>query len=447
MAGLLVLVWFVPIFAQTEVLPRLYISRFRVSTGGQYFELFNSGENPVDMSKIQLAYYNNYDLSKATSSKLVSLNGELAAGGHYLVNDSSITLCYQTTVASASLSFSSTAGMVQLIYLDQAEIGGTFTSQVLDSVAWSKSQVSQTASVQKLPTHNSDSFLIRQGDYNEQIWEERWPSADDPCQYESVKESVDEIEEFYFTMGSLPPVRYVAASTKSNTLINRNPGKSAPIINEILPNPASPQTDAEDEFIELYNPNDSKFDLTGFKLAFGSTNPRKYTFPEGTIIEPKQYKVFTSGDTSISLSNTKAQVWLLDPNEKIIGTSQPYEKAKDGQAWVLNSGKWMWTLQPTPGKMNAIAQAIDTSTKGKTTAATLGISTTGSSSTGSPSGGTTANELDDAAPLHPAVLAIVGFGALAYTLYEYRQDLSNQIFRTRRYLRRRQTLRKQVQRR
>lgn len=173
LAVLLVLVWFVPIFAQTEVLPRLYISRFRVSTGGQYFELFNSGENPVDMSKIQLAYYNNYDLSKATSSKLVSLNGELAAGGHYLVNDSSITLCYQATVASASLSFSSTAGMVQLIYLDQAEIGGTFTSQVLDSVAWSKSQVSQTASVQKLPTHNSDSFLIRQGDYNEQIWEER----------------------------------------------------------------------------------------------------------------------------------------------------------------------------------------------------------------------------------------------------------------------------------
>lgn len=445
-ASLLALAPLVPAFAEGSPVPQLHVHRFHVTSGSQYFELSNRADEPIDMSKVQLAYYNNYDISKATSSKLVSLSGEVLPNGRYLINDSSVTLCYQTTVASANLGFSTAAGMVQLIYLSQTEVGGAFTSTVLDTVAWSKAAAAEPTDVQKLPATKPASFLERQDDYLEQEWVERWPSANDPCQYESSAGPADEPEDvFLFLGGALPPVRYVAAVSESTGPINRNVGKSAPIVNELLPNPASPQTDADDEFIELYNPNDSTFDLTGFKLAFGSTNPKKYTFPEGTVLQPKEFKAFTSGDTSISLSNTQAQVWLLDPNEQVIGQSEPYQNAKDGQAWALNQGKWMWTLQPTKDAMNAIALPVVSSEKGKTTAATLGISSTGSTSAGAPSADTAqAGELDDAAPLHPGVLAGVGAAAVAYSLYEYRQDLSNRIFQLRRYLRNRQALRGKV---
>jgi hypothetical protein len=445
LTSMLVIAPFASVSSQVPPAPQLYISRFKVSSGSQYIEIHNLGDEPVDMSKVQLVYYNNYDISKATSSKLVSLSGELARNGYYLVNDSSLTLCYQMTVASASLDFSSTAGMTQLIYLSQSEIGGQFISQELDSAAWSKSAVAEPTDVQKLPTTKPDSFLERQGNHFDQVWAERWPSAADPCQFESSLGEVKSDDTYTFMTGELPPVRYVAAVSENDGVVNRNVGKAAPIINEVLPNPASPQTDADDEFIEIYNPNDTTFDLTGFKLAFGSTNPRKYTIPEGTVINAKEFKTFNSGETSISLSNSLGQIWLLDPNEKIIGTSEPYKDAKDGQVWVLNSGKWLWSLQPTPGSMNAIALAIESSEKGKTAAATLGINSTGSTSSGTPADTTQDKaKLDDAAPLHPGVLAVVGSGALAYTLYEYRHDMSNQLFRTRRYLRNRQTLRKQV---
>lgn len=422
--------------------PELHINRFQISTDGQFIELVNRGE-AVDMSKVQLVYYNNYDLTEATSSKLVSLTGELGPDGYYLVNDSAQMLCYQTTVASASLNFSTSSGLVQVIYLDQKTPGGPFVSQVLDTIAWTKSDVVEPTDVQKLPKTKDTSFLQRVSDYPAQDWEERWPSEADPCVFESSAGDT-EVEEvvFLFGAGQNPPVRYVSAvSEKSDQLVNRNKGKAAPIINELLPNPASPQTDAEDEFVELYNPNSTSFDLTDFKLAFGSSSPRRYTFPEGTVLQPKEFKTFTSGDTSISLSNTKAQVWLLDPNEKVIGQSDPYSEAANGQAWVLNNGKWMWTLQPTPGAVNAIALAVTATEKGKTTAATLGISSTGSTSSGQPTSGSNPSKLDDAAPIHGGVLAVIGLGAVAYTLYEYRHDMSNKLFQLRRYLRHRQTTR------
>src|SRR5690606_12301847 len=97
---------------------------------------------------------------------------------------------------------------------------------------------------------------------------------------------------------------------------------------------------------------------------------------------PKEVKAFTSGDTSISLSNTEAQVWLLDPNEKVVSQSEPYSKAKDGQAWALNNGAWTWSSQPTPNEMNAMTPGGGSDSKSKTAAAVLGISTNDSGTAG-----------------------------------------------------------------
>lgn len=436
------------------------ISRFKVVSGDQFIELKNNTDAPLPVTDIQLVYYNNYDLSAATTSKIITLSGEIPAGGYYLVTDGTQLLCYQSAVASASLGFATGSGQVQVMRWQQSP-GEPFGFKVLDAASWyrksSASSPNPPAGVVLFQNanQNPDEFALR--DWKDELGEElartpgggRWQTARalEGCSYEVATGTQEELadERFTFLTGALPPVRYAAAVGEHEGVVNRNVGKSAPIINEILPNPASPQTDADDEFIELYNPNDSVFDLSGFKLAFGSTNPKKYTFPEGTLLQPKEFKAFTSGDTSISLSNTQAQIWLLDPNEQVIGQSEPYQKAKDGQAWAMNSGKWLWTLQPTPGAMNAIALPVNASEKDKAAAAALGITTAGSTNSGEPSSGDSqAGKLDDAAPLHPGVLAAVGSGALAYMVYEYRTDLSNRIFQLRRYLRNRQALRKQV---
>ena len=420
----------------------LDLTKVRISTAGQFLELKNTGLNAMDMSRVQIAYYNNYDLSKATSSKLISLSGQLAPNEYYMVNDSAVTLCYQTTVASASLGFSTTSGMLQIIYLEQSEVGGQFSSRVLDSFAWSKSAVANNNNVVQLPSSKPNSFLQD----NEGTWVETWPSASNPCQYETGVGAVDEQGEsgdYVFLGSTLPPVRRVATTTSSSSnKVNRNIGKMAPVINEILPNPASPQTDADDEFIELYNPNDSNFDLTGFKLAFGSKNPKKYTFPEGTVLSSKQFKAFTSGETSISLSNTEAQVWLLDPNDKVITQSEPYTKAKDGQSWSLDSGKWVWTSVPTPNEINVLS-STGSNTKAKQVATVLGISSTkgGAGEAGSDSA---PHKLADKMPVNSVVLAVVGLTAIGYALYEYRYDISNKIYELRRYLKNRREIRRQV---
>lgn len=456
MASLLTLLLFVPVKAQPVDSPAVVINRFKVISGDQYVELKNISDAPVDMSNVRLIYYNKYDLSEASSSKLISMTGELPAGGYYLLNDSTQLMCYQSMVASASLSFATGSGRIQLMQLTPTgDVASPLEFMMLDEAGWDRGKDPLPGAVNFPATSQDKVFALRDwGDEVPSTGGGQWllPSAGEPCVYQLADEPIElKDDKFAFATGKMPPVRHVAAASTSSAKINRNKGKAAPIINELLPNPASPQTDADNEFIELYNPNDSTFDLSGFKLAFGSTSPKRFTFPEGTMMKPKEFKAFNSGDTSISLSNTKAQVWLLDPKEAIIGTTKPYQKAKDGQAWTLDNGKWVWSLQPTPGKANVVALPI-TASSGESARAVLGISdetgVSGSGSGGSEAGsGGSAGTLADKTPLHPVVLAVVAAGAVAYAVYEYRQDLSNKLFELRRNNAHRRALRQKVPRR
>lgn len=435
-------------YAQDAAVQDVIINRFKVISGNQYVELKNNTDEPVDVSNLQLVYYNNFDLANATSSKIITLSGQIPAGGYYLLADGTQSLCYQSVVASASLGFATGSGQMQLMRWEQVA-GRPFGFTTVDAASWYRKS---SASAPNPPegvvlfgnaSQNPNEFAYRDAN---SLWRVAKTLAGD-CSYE-VEDEVEQVEDpvFAFLSGELPPVRHVAAASIGTVKANRNIGKAAPIINEMLPNPASPQTDADDEFIELYNPNDNVFDLSGFKLAFGSVNPRRYTFPEGTVLQPKEFKIFTSGDTSISLSNTAAQVWLLDPNEQIIGQSESYSKAKDGQAWALDStaGTWVWTLRPTPGAMNELTGMPDPSGKSSSTKAVLGISTSNSGGGTGTDSSATAGTLADKTPLHPAVLAVVGMGALAYAVYEYRHDISNRLFQLRQNRSARRALRPKV---
>jgi hypothetical protein len=210
-------------------------------------------------------------------------------------------------------------------------------------------------------------------------------------------------------------------------------GLATPQLSEILPNPAPPQTDADDEFVELYNSNSKPFDLSGFILQVGLTTTHKYTFPAGTILQPQQFAAFYSSETDLSLSNTSGQVQLLDPAGNSLEQSDVYGTAKDGYAWILANGKWQWTTTSTPAAKNVVtsppgAKSSSTSSSGKSNvlAAKTSGSSGGSSSFSSPT-------QSSSSPVHPAILAGIGSAAVLYALYEYRHDLANTLYRFRRY--------------
>src|SRR5581483_1701589 len=203
---------------------------------------------------------------------------------------------------------------------------------------------------------------------------------------------------------SVPNIVGVAGAGSNGNLPSDDVGLKAPQLSEILPNPAAPKTDDNDEFIELYNPNAAPFDLGGFTLQVGLTTTHKYTFPDNTFLQPQQFGVFYSSDTNLSLSNNSGQVELLDPAGTVLQQSDVYSTAKDNYAWVYANGKWQWTPQPTPGAKNVVnspagskKSSAASNSKNGAVAAHVG-SSSGSSSGGAPAA---------AAPskLHPGVLA------------------------------------------
>ncbi|MDB5168939.1 MAG: hypothetical protein JWO41_295 [Candidatus Saccharibacteria bacterium] len=432
--------------------PQIVINQFKMtSSNGQFFMLYNTTSGPLDMSKFELEYFNNFDIAKSTSSKFIGLSGTLPAHGYYLVSDATTAVCYQAVVDSISLGLSTTSGMIEVLSYTQSSPGGSIMPTLQDYVGWSKTAAS---GAQTLPT-NANAFLQRQpmdvannpnisGPGNGS-WQQVQPDPANPCKITTVP------------IGSGTPTavpgggQLLPASQPSATIINldlgiatapslpaADIGLKSPLITEVLPNPSGTANDGTDEFIELYNDNDVPFDLSGFSLQTGLTSLHTVNFPDGTQLAAKSYTVFYSKILALSLSNTAGQAILIDPTGAAISQTDSYGTAKDGQTWALANGKWYWTTSPTPGAANVIILPVSSraSAKTKAKAATSGAKTTplkATAKSGTVLASNSAKPLDRV-PIHGGVLALVAGLALLYGAYEYRADLRNKFFQLRSYL-------------
>jgi len=409
------------------------------------------------MSKYQLQYFNNYDLGKATSSKLIGLSGIVPPHGYYMVNDGALTLCYQLMVDSVSLGLSSTAGLVEVLAFNQASPGGSATPTLEDYVGWSKTAAS---GVQTLPS-NTSAFLQRQptdNSYNPAVnspgagsWQSVQPDPANPCKLVGMTAGSGTIQTGLGELlpSSEPPATILAADgddpASNSTAVSGLPaadiGLMAPKITELLPNPNGTGNDASDEFIELYNPNAAAFDLSGFSLQVGTTSLHTYKFAAGTRLPPNGFTAFYSTTTHLSLSNTGGQVKLLDPFGNSIAATDSYRTAKNGQAWALANGKWYWTTKLTPGAANVINQppvagkkaATKTSGSGKAAASKSAAKAKAVKAAKTLAGKNSAEP--STTPIHLRALALVAVAALLYGAYEYRADLANRVYQLRSYLR------------
>ncbi|MFO0882079.1 MAG: lamin tail domain-containing protein [Candidatus Saccharimonadales bacterium] len=229
------------------------------------------------------------------------------------------------------------------------------------------------------------------------------------------------------------------------------------LLNELFIDPVSPLTDANDEWIEIYNPNDTEQNLAGYTVYAGTTYAYHHAFTNTDIIPAKGYMVVTSGATSIALSNGGGSVKIVGPTGNTYDETN-YSSAPESTAWAKDiNGTWVWTTTPTESAQNVItipiavslvASAATTAKKVSTTtkkAATKAVkATTTKAATTKTTAKTTkvlaaTDSQSDSqlvaapTPLPVWLLAVLGVLAVLYSGYEYRFDIANKLYQFRRH--------------
>ncbi len=205
-------------------------------------------------------------------------------------------------------------------------------------------------------------------------------------------------------------------------------------ITELMPDPVAPLSDANDEYIELYNPTNQPALLSGLKLQTGTTYSYTYAFA-AEVIPANSYLVLYASTTNVSLSNSGGKARIIDASGTTLNEVSAYGKAEAGKSWSLISGAWEWA-EPSPMAEATIVAIAGTQTSTKTTGGTK--STKSSKSTTSKSASTGANKKEAStpfaaysappqdgaiAPVNPLILAGVGVFAVGYMIYEYKNDI------------------------
>ncbi|MCX6760771.1 MAG: lamin tail domain-containing protein [Candidatus Nealsonbacteria bacterium] len=123
------------------------------------------------------------------------------------------------------------------------------------------------------------------------------------------------------------------------------------ILNEVLPSPEG--ADDQNEWIEIFNQNIFKVDLSGWSISDSAGSTKTYIFPENTKILPKGFLVLPRPLTGIVLNNEGDGLTLFGPDEKIID-SVVYGKAVLKESYARTDSSWSWSSALTPGATNKI---------------------------------------------------------------------------------------------
>lgn len=231
------------------------------------------------------------------------------------------------------------------------------------------------------------------------------------------------------------------------------PAPEAPVykpvfINELLADPVAPLSDANDEWIELYNPGTEKVDMSGYTVFSGTNFTYKYVFPMGSSIGGGGYVVLTSGETPLSFSNGGGAAKIVAPDGSVFDVVT-YAAVPSGESWAKNiNGTWEWTTTPTEAATNIITnpvpavvkQAVASSAKTKkTTVAKVAAVKAATTKAPAKSKTTSTASFDDPAaiaaptPIPGLLLAVCICIAVLYVAYEYRFEAANAVYRLRSY--------------
>ncbi len=432
-----------PVWAGATPMPTVVIAEIQTgsaaSASEEFIELANTSDQAVNVSEWRVEYFSSSAADFSKPYRSFVLRGVLPAGERYLLASNN----YLSVSANDSFSptLSGTSGVVRLMQ----------NNTQADVIAWGKVAAKDVAAI---PSPESGKSLQRKTDGSGKLIY----TGDNLADFEQTEpnpqgtlllgEPLDESQ-----TAPIPTVQVTADGTTGEVASLSTVATPAvqPQITELLPNPASPATDADDEFVELYNPSGDALDLEGYKLQTGTTYSHSYTFKADDTITGSSYKAFYVSQTNATLANSGGKARLVSPAGQVVSETLAYGTADDGEAWAWNGSSWEWTTTPTPNATNifttpASAAAKSNSNKSstkkaatsKSTAKIAGAKTSGGKNAKNGSGAGSSNsepQEQGGARLHPWILAGVGGAAILYGVYEYRQDLANAFYRIRRFRR------------
>lgn len=408
----------------------------------EYIELYNPTPESVALNTLYIGYLNSATPAVGQIfSRYVIAEGLLEPGNYLLLAKNNTNAHMPLSQISPFSSLSDGSGTIQIT--DEAGV-------VLDQVSWTATSPLAVNGVIYAPgtTASKSQSLTRSrasdGTYQiaPAVWEQSIPSpaSSNLLPFPPEVNVVDDVPLQGGTQLDTPD------SSESQTADERV------AITEVLPNPAAPQTDEADEYIELHNQSPEPINLKGYKLQSGNNFTYSYEFPEHNL-EPDKYEAFMVSDTHLLLSNTSGKSRLLNSQGQVIFQTESYNAAPAGQAWALIEDVWQWTDKPTPGSVNQ-ASASGVMNKSTTKAATKvavvkaakTTKTTPKPSKTATSKGKTSTTTKKSAEsnkkgkgeaskvppvIHPFILAGVGVSTILYGSYEYRQDIINLLRRLR----------------
>jgi len=388
-----------------------------VSATEEFVELFNQTDEPFPADELKLQY------RSATGSDWLTktqLSGMIEPRGRYLIATERLA---DTANMVTGLGLAMAGGHIRLVALDAN--GET----ELDQMAWGTAQFAFIAPAQAPAGGQSlkrqldeDGRFVDGGNDSEDFIISSTPSP------ESTEPIVEDEEAQDPASGPGGATGNSGSTPTSGSGNGSNSERKYPRleISELFIDPDKPLTDADDEFVELYNPNAEAVDLEGYIIQTGAKYSYSFILPNITI-KAKQFLAFFSLDTGLALSNSGGGARLLAPDKSPMYESPPYEKAKPNTAWANVGGVWQWSAKPTPNAPNA---AAGTAAAGRSTAG-------GSSSRTYLNQGRTLGATDDDRNIYDeppaiadnqidtAVVAGVGAMALLYAGNEYRYDVGN----------------------
>ena len=393
-----------PVFAQLAA--GLVISELQTgasdSAGAEFVELYNPTDEPVLLDGWLIEY------KSATSAsnwlRRAELSGEIPAHGFYLI----ATDDFMNSDALLSSGMAQAGGHLRVV--DSA-------AAVVDLVGWgsANSPEGQPAAVAAA---------------GESI--ERWPGSaaeEGGNGYDTNDNSADFAirtspqPQNHISPPEVPPADFVPPAPPPE------PDPLALNLTELFIDPATPLTDSEDEFVELFNPTSEVADLAGYIVQTGKDFSDQYVLPEQELA-PGQYLAIYAVDSNLSLANSGGAARLLAPDGSIVAEAGHYTKAKPGDSWASFASGWRWTQEPTPGAPNRLVEAAAPAAKAKSVKAKKPRKASRASLARVATAGA-ARDAKAAAAAREAdrnsQLLLLGLGGLtiAYAAYEFRYDLQN----------------------
>lgn len=430
-----VLVMFsLPVFAseittpdpQPEQLPLLISELQTASTENatdEFVEIYNSNDVAIDLSGWSLQYKSaagNDWLSRAT------LSGQIEPRGYYLVGSQ---IYSATANLTKSLGLASGGGHIRLL----APIGAELSLSINDTLGWGSADSPEGHAA---PAPDASQSLKRRFDEDGKLIDSQdnladFLLSDTPSPTATSPQPITDEPVAEEDQPSQP-------NDHTDTTVQEVPteNKIYPKLNitELFVNPDMPLLDANDEFVEIYNPNDSSAELGGYVLETGSNFTYSFTLPSYKLA-PKTYVAYYSRQTSLALSNSGGRARISDPNGKVVFETPSYQKAREGEVFALVNGSWIWSDLPTPGKPNLFTASTTEPASGNKQSSAQESNTTGKVLSVNDSSRSVYQEPPTAPTSEVDTTVVAGVGALAvlYAGYEYRYDVGNRLHQLRRY--------------